>query len=133
MDIDNLEQWSFGMTEEMANGLLALVLAGKKRATASSLRGYEVEGEPIPRAGERSVITDWEGTPRCVIETVRVSVIPYGEMPWELARLEGEDETLESWRANHERFFREEGAEIGYAFTEDMPVVFEEFEVIEIL
>lgn len=133
MDIGNLEQWSFGMTEEMANGLLALVLAGKKRATASSFRGYEIEGEPIPCAGERSVITDWEGTPRCVIETVKVSVIPYCDMTWELAKLEGEDETLESWKANHERFFKEEGAEVGYTFTEDMPVVFEEFAVIEVL
>ena len=26
----------------------------------------------------------------------------------------------------------EEGKEVGYTFTEDMPVVFEEFEVIEV-
>ena len=31
------------------------------------------------------------------------------------------------------RFFLEEGREIGYTFCEDMPVVFEEFEVIEVL
>lgn len=131
MDINALEHWHFGMTEEMANGLLELVLAGKKRATASSLLGYEVEGEPVPAAGERSVITDWEGTPACVIETVRVRVIPFCDVTFDIAKLEGEDDTLASWQENHRCFFAEEGGEIGYTFTETMPVVFEEFEVIE--
>lgn len=131
MDISAFEKWHFGMTEEMANGLLQLVLAGKKRATASSLLGYEIEGDPIPKVGERSVITDWEGTPACVIETVRVRVIPFCDVTYDIARLEGEDDTLVSWQANHRRFFMEEGREIGYAFSETMPVVFEEFEVID--
>lgn len=126
-----MEKWSFGMTEGMANSLLKLVLDGKKRATASSLRGYETEGEPIPRAGERSIITYWDETPGCMIETVNVRVIPFNRMTFDLAKLEGEDDTLESWKENHRRFFTEEGREIGYEFTEDMMVVFEEFEVIE--
>ena len=30
----------------------------------------------------------------------------------------------------HRRFFQTEGQEQGYAFTEDMPVLFEDFQVI---
>ena len=41
IDITNLEKWHFGMTEDMANSLLKLVLSGKKRATASSFLGCQ--------------------------------------------------------------------------------------------
>lgn len=131
INIDNLEKWHFEVTEEACNYLLGLVLKGQKKATSSALAGYQLEGEDIPEAGDMSVITDWDGNPRCVIRTTRVSVLPYRDITFEIARLEGEDDTLDSWRSNHERFFREEGKELGYEFSEDMGVVFEEFEVVE--
>lgn len=133
MDISNLEKWHFEITEKAANYLLGLVLEGKKKATASSLWGYEKEGSPIPKVGDRSVITYWDGTPGCIIETVNVRIIPYCDMTYDIAKLEGEDDTLESWQKNHQHFFTEEGKELGYTFSENMPVIFEEFEVIEIL
>ena len=133
MDIENLEHWHFGMTENDANYLLDLVLAGKKRATSSSLLGYEKEGERIPAVGDVSVITYFDGTPACIIRTVSVRIIPYRDIPPALALREGEDDSLESWRNNHSRFFTAEGADIGYEFTDTMPVVFEEFEVTEVL
>ena len=132
MDISNLERWHFEMTEDAANYILSLVLEGKKRATASSLLGYE-EGEPIPKVGDISVITFWDGTPACVVKTTNVIILPFGEMTFDLAKLEGEDDTLESWQNNHSAFWIEEGKELGYTFSEDMPIVFEEFEVLEIL
>ena len=133
MNIDGLERWHFELTESACNTLLDLVLQGKKRATSSSLAGYQLSGEEPPKEGDLSVITDWDGNPRCVIRTVRVTLIPYRDITFDLARLEGEDDTLDSWRMNHGKFFREEGKELGYEFTEDMTVVFEEFEVVEIL
>ncbi len=133
LDIDGLEQWHFELTESACNALLDLVLQGKKRATSSSLAGYEISGEKAPVEGDLSIITDWDGNPRCVIRTVRVTHLPYKDISFDLAKLEGEDDTLNSWKKNHEKFFREEGRELGYEFTEDMTVVFEEFEVVEIL
>ena len=132
-DISKLEKWHFEITEGAANYLLGLVLEGKKRATASSLWAYEIEGEEIPKAGQKSVITYWDGTPGCVIQTTNVRILPYRDITFEIAVLEGEDDTLESWQKNHIEFFTEEGKEIGYEFNEDMPVIFEEFEVLEIL
>jgi uncharacterized protein YhfF len=133
MNLDGLDRWHFELTESACNALLDLVLLGKKRATSSSLAGYQLSGEEPPEEGDLSVITDWDGNPRCVIRTVRVTLIPYRDIAFDLARLEGEDDTLDSWRMNHGKFFREEGKELGYEFTEDMTVVFEEFEVVEIL
>ncbi len=124
------EAFHFEMNERDAGRLLALVLAGKKRATSSALPGYELEGEQIPRAGELSIITDFAGKPRCVVETTRVEIIPFSQMTFDICSREGEDETLASWREKHRCFFTEEGRECGYKFTEDMPVVFEDFEMI---
>ena len=133
MNIDGLERWHFELTESACNALLDLVLQGKKRATSSSLAGYQLSGEEPPEAGDLSVITDWDGIPRCVVMTTAVRVMRYGDITFDIAKLEGEDDSLESWRRNHERFFREEGKELGYTFSEDLKVVFEEFEVIEVL
>lgn len=133
MNIENLEKWKFGITEGLCNELLDMVIKGKKRATTSSLAGFDFSGEKIPEVGEYSVITDWEGNPRCLVRTVQIVPMKYKDMTFDLARLEGEDENLESWRDNHERFFRQEGAEYGYEFSEELDIIFEEFEVIEIL
>ena len=133
MDMDGLEHWHFELTEQACNDLLELVLQGRKRATSSSLVSYRLTGESLPHEGEMSVICDWDDNPRCLIRTTRVEVLPYRAVTLEMALREGEDDSLESWRANHERFFREEGESLGYAFTDDMEVVFEDFELVRVL
>ncbi len=52
------------------------------------------------------------------------------KMTFELARLEGEDENLDPWREGHRRFFAAEGRELGYRFSETMPVAFETFRAV---
>lgn len=133
MNIDNLEKWHFEMNEKVCNYLLDLVLKGKKRATSSSLDGFKFSEEKIPKAGDLSVITDWNGNPCCIIRSTNVLVIPFKDITFEIAKKEGEDDNLDSWRKNHIEFFKEEGKELGYQFNENMKVVFEEFEVIEII
>jgi len=125
-----VEAFHFELNEKLANELLQLVLNGQKKATAGSLLGYEIEQTILPKIGDYSVITDWEGNPKCVIETIDVAVIPYKDITFDICKREGEDDTLESWRQGHERFFREDGRELGYEFSEDMPVVFEDFKVV---
>jgi len=124
-----IECFHFDMTEEWANKLLDLVLSGKKRATASSIFFWEKRNE-IPKAGDYSIVTDWDGNPRCVIETTAVTILPFNEMTFDICKREGEDDTLESWQEGHRHFFTEEGKAEGYEFTESMPVVFEDFEVV---
>jgi uncharacterized protein YhfF len=120
----------FELTEKWANELLRLVLIGQKKATASSLYAFEKENLKLPEAGDYSIVTNWDGEPKCVIETTKVTILPFKAMTFDLARLEGEDEHLDSWITGHRRFFTEEAKELGYEFTEEMPVVFEEFEVV---
>lgn len=85
----------------------------------------------MPKAGDYSIVTDWDGNPRCVIQTKKVTVLPFKEITYELCKKEGEDDNLESWQRNHRAFFTAEGKEeLHYEFTEDLMVVFEEFDVV---
>ena len=132
MNIDNLEKWHFEVTEKACNELLNLVLIGKKKATSSSFLAYKLSNEELPKIGDLSVITDWDSNPACVIKTTNIIILPFKDITFDLAKKEGEDTNLESWRKNHITFFKNEGKELGYVFNKDMKVVFEEFEVIEI-
>ena len=128
--ISFFECFHFHINEEWANKLLNLVLSGKKKATASSLLAYELEGGRIPQVGDYSIVTDWDGNPHCVIETTAVTILPFNEMTYDICKREGEDDNLESWQQGHRHFFTEEGKDLGFEFSETMPVVFEDFRVV---
>jgi len=120
-------EMSFGMDEQMSVQLTSLVLSGKKRGTCSALEAYSIDNEKLPKAGVYSVLTDWEGNPLGIIKEISVDILPFNQVPWSMAEKEGEDESLEGWRENHEDFFKEDADIMGYEFSPEMPVVFEEF------
>lgn len=120
----------FGSGRQMADSLLELVLTGKKRATASALPGYALEGEALPQVDDLIILTNFDGQPRCVVQVTAVTILPFRDITFDIAGREGEDENLESWRAGHIKFFTQDGEELGFTFSFDMPVVFEDFEVI---
>ncbi len=122
--------WHFTNNEPGANELAALVLAGVKRATASTLWAYKGD-EPVPAPGDLSLITDWVGRAQCIIQTTRVAIVPFAAVGAEFARTEGEgDGSLDYWRQVHTEYFAAECARLGREFTPKMPVVCEEFTVV---
>ena len=124
------DAWAFGATSEQADELPGLVLAGTKTGTASSLWDYEAEGEPLPTAGDPSILLDGRGEPRAVIRTTDVHVVPFCEVDAGHARAEGEgDRSLAHWRTVHERFWREHSAD-GRGLDDQMPVVCERFTLV---
>ncbi|WP_127125263.1 ASCH domain-containing protein [Georgenia sp. SYP-B2076] len=123
--------WAFGSNAEVADGLVALVLAGAKTATASALWEWEADGEELPRPGDLSIICDGSGAPRALVRTVTVDVVAFDQVPAGHAAAEGEgDLSLEWWRRAHETYFRESLARTGRAFAPDMPVVLETFKIL---
>lgn len=128
IDENNYEAWAFGVEADV---LANLVVTGEKTATASAYPLYEVEDEPLPSAGEYSVILDSKDNAVCVIQTTKVYVIPFNEVTEEQAFKEGEgDKSLEYWREVHKKFFTECMEEAGLKFSSDMKVVCEEFVVV---
>ncbi len=121
----------FEVTKESANNLLRLILEGKKRATAGCLWSYEYDNQKIFGAGDLTIVTDWDGIPGCIIQTKSAIIKKYNEITEEDAMKEGEgDLTIEYWRRVHKEYCQYECKRIGKKFEEDMPMVFEEFEVV---
>ena len=120
--------WAFG---DDADELARLVNAGIKTATASAYPLYELEGEPIPKTGEYSVILDSHENAVCIIQTTKVFITSFRDVDARQAWKEGEgDRSLSYWRQVHERFFIACLEEAGLSFDEYMPVVCEEFEKV---
>ncbi len=125
------EAWHFCNNEQDANELATLVLDGTKKATASLYDVYAFEGEEVPKPGDLSIITGWNGKAKCIIKTIAITIVPFKEVTAEFAAKEGEgDKSLEFWRRIHLKFFKEECREMSKEFHEDMKVVCEEFEVV---
>jgi len=123
--------WHFGDSSELADELVQLVLSGIKTATCCSKNSFQREYErgEAPCAGSYNIILDGTGQPVCVIQTVRLQVIRFCEMTRELASKEGEgDLSLEYWKEGYKRYFEREGT-----YSEEMELVFEEFELTDIL
>jgi len=126
-----LDVFHFDDNQSSADELADLVLAGRKRATASLVWAYEAEGQRLPQHGDLSVVTRFSGEPVCVIETRRVEVVPFRAVDAEFAATEGEgDDSLAYWRRVHDAFFRRECARLCRDFDEDVAVVCEQFEVV---
>lgn len=127
----NYTSWHFCDNEEDANELAELVKKGTKRATTGLYYFYEIEGEALPKVGELSIIKDWQGKAHCVIETKKVTLLPFNEVTNEMAIIEGEgDKSLNYWREVHIDAFNRSLKELSIEFKENMLVVFEEFDVV---
>jgi uncharacterized protein YhfF len=107
--------------------LVAAVLRGVKTATAGLAEDHVPHtGEPLPRAGDRWSLLDFDDRPVAVVETTEVRVVRAGEIDLAFAVDEGEGfETVADWRAAHERFWSDRG--IG----DDTLIVAERFRVVE--
>jgi uncharacterized protein YhfF len=119
----SLRSFAFGDGPELADELLELVMNGVKTATCST------EDEPnTSTPGERWIVLDGRGEPRCVIETTEVSYRRFGEVDAAFAYEEGEgDRSLAYWRDAHRRYFGRQGK-----FSEDMMLMCERFRLVEI-
>ena len=122
------EAWSFG---EAPDKLADLVLQGIKTATCSAYDLYQINTEPLPQAGDYSVILNSSEEAVCIIKTIKVYVTEFKNVSEEHAFKEGEgDRSLEYWRKVHESFLTNELASVHKGFDENTKVVCEEFEVV---
>ena len=125
------QSWYFGSSKEMAAELGELVRKGVKTATCSLLWEHELGGEPLLQLGDLSIITDWDGHPLCIIETIEVEIRPFSKVDEQFAFEEGEgDRSLESWRADHWRYFSKICNSFGRKPDESMPLVCERFRLV---
>ena len=118
VDSNKLERWTFGIN---ANQLVELVLEGKKTATT-----YLYEDDEKYKENDISILTDINGNDVCLIQTKKIIITTFKNITWDLAVLEGENNSLDDWRKEHYNFFKK----ITSSFNKDTKVVFEIFEMI---
>ncbi len=126
--ISKFDILDYSFLGETGEWLVSLVLSGKKKATTSALDAYI--NEPLPMVGNISILLDNDKNPLGIIKTTKVTHIPFKEMTYDVCKLEGEDETVDTWKETHMNIFKKEGKELGYTFNENSVVVFEEFQLI---
>ena len=123
--------WYFGLAREDAEELSNLVLQEKKTATASLPWEYENKPVDAPILGGYSVVTDFDGNPKCILRTTELRVLPFKEVDAEFAFDEGEgDQSLDYWREVHWDYFSKRCARIGKEPNLEMPVNCERFELL---
>lgn len=126
----------FAFPGPLRDRLVASIVSGAKTTTSSLLVGYQLDGEPLPRAGDRQVVIDSAGEPVALIEVVAVRVLRLADVDLPHAIGEGEGyASVAEWRVGHEAFWhsaevRAELSDPAFTVTDDTEIVAEEFRLI---
>ena len=129
----------FGFPGELRERLVAAILAGEKTATTGLLVEWELDGECIPRVGERFLVLDSSEVPVAIIELEDVRVLGLGDVDLAVAQDEGEGfNTVAEWRRDHEAFWNSYADELrtrlddpAWRLVDETPVVVERFRLVQ--
>jgi len=125
------QAWPFGDSPQLAHELVELVLHGPKRATAGLAAWATLHPGDAAVADGYSVVTEFDGTPRCVVRTAWLGQRTLREVDEQFAWDEGEgDRTLADWMDGHRRYFKRVCPSLGIDFSDDIEVQLERFELL---
>ena len=117
--------------------LIEQVVAGEKTATISLAREWELEGG-TPRIGQHLPVMDHHGRRHCMVEVVRIAVMPFGDVDTgSIAEHDPSAASPEEWRERQRAFYdsaREQlGALLGepdWRLTDAEPLVVLRFKLV---
>ncbi len=121
----SLVTFKFGDNEELCNWLLQLVRSGQKTTTCEALRVFGSDGIPMAVVGRRDTALNWDNTPALIIETLEVNQMRFCDVDECFALAEGENNSLEGWRHDHQQYFERNGG-----FDSEMMLVCERFKLV---
>jgi uncharacterized protein YhfF len=109
----------------------ALVAEGRNCATAPALAELRLTGDPLPKAGDLAIVTNWAGEAKALIRTCSAEIRRFGEVDAVFARAEGEgDGSLSWWRTAHRDYYTRVLAGSGHTVDDNLAVVCERFELL---
>lgn len=121
----------FWDNEQDANNSAKLVKNGGKSVFTTALLALQNKNQKLPKRGDYTVITNWEGKAQCILETTKVTLKPFFSIDEVYARFEGEgDASLTHWKKIHWEYFTRELATFERVPRESMIVVCQEFEKV---
>jgi len=126
------EAFAFHNNEADANRLANLIVSGQKKAGSNLYYWYQEANADLPKIGTKSIVTDFDGKARAIIEIKKVDTIPFNKISKSYAELDmgTKIEPLGKWKKAHWDFFETALKESGKKPTEDMLIVCEWFETI---
>lgn len=116
---DDIEKWKFAVDNER---LIDLVLSGKKKATCSIYDGI------CDEVSSKSIITYDNDKNACLVETCDNIICKFKDVTWDIAKLEGETDSLDKWKKIHYDFFKS----IDSSFNENTVVLIEVFKLVKV-
>jgi uncharacterized protein YhfF len=134
----NLPNAEFAFPGPLRDALVAAILDGSKTSTTSVALQYDVDSEPLPVPGTRSVLVDSAGNAVAILEVTGVRLVPLGAVDLAHVLDEGEGhESVAQWRTAHEQFwhsaeFRSAVGNPDFTVDDTTVAVLERFRVVEV-
>lgn len=120
----------FGDNPALCDALLQLVLDGDKRATATLVKEFEAEGQPLPRVGSHWIACDSTGAPRVILRSTELRLGTIATVDAAFAYDEAEDDrSLETWLHGHRAYWLRICDALGIDWSDDLEILFERFTV----
>ena len=112
----------------LADELAQSIIKQEKKATCPAHIFYELENEPLPQAGDYTVVLNSQDEPVAIIKNTDITLIPMNQVTEKMAISEAG--SYDYWYNSHVDFFKTELAEYGKEFQEDLVLVWTSFELI---
>ncbi|MBW7930990.1 MAG: ASCH domain-containing protein [Gammaproteobacteria bacterium] len=116
-----------GNTPQLSRSLLQLIARGEKTGLFSDPAAMD----PVPAAGEYFIFTDHAGKPHCMVRLTESRVLRFADVgPAETACESPAARDPAAWRKIHGRYWQGVCAAAGREFSEEMPLLFQRFELL---
>ena len=130
----DLLAWPLGDNEIDGALLGGMAARGLKTGSSSLLIEYGKNQNLLPKDQQVSVIIDWESRPICVIQTEKVSIVPFAKVGDDQAKADAlGDGSLSYWQDVHWELFTSICNENKEEMGDDMDVVCERFRCLKSL
>lgn len=117
----------FGTDVHAASNALEKIREGVKRVAIYPACGYRYAMSGDAKVGDLNIVTDWQGNPCEVIETVSVEKRRISELTDEICSLDGDFQSHAQWIEARKPILKMEMEELGQEFDEDVEVIVEIF------
>ncbi|MEZ5474950.1 MAG: ASCH domain-containing protein [Steroidobacteraceae bacterium] len=118
-------------SREIGDAIIALVKSGEKTGTFSLAAEFEGQAESAPALGDHYVVTAFDGTPALLLRITAVELVPFVGISHEHVQVEGpKARSVAVWRKIHWEYWGAGLRTQGKEPSEDMPVIFQRFELL---
>lgn len=121
--------WKFADDSEYRKNIIARIFDGEVCGESYSVNFFEANSQPLPEIGTYNIVCDMTGQAYFIVKTVAVIPCCFGQVTPALARMEG-CSSVQQWRRFNERKYRGLCDRMEAVFSEELPLIFERFEIV---